>query len=431
MNVLVTGAAGFIGSAIVERLLAEGHAVTACARSAKNLPASERLHYRRTDLGRMLADDDWLPLLDQVDAVVNAAGILREDRRGDFNRIHCQMPQALARACAARGIRRYVQISALGHPEDGEFIASKHRLDQSLLAMQDLQALVIRPSVVVSLRGSYGGTSMLRAMAALPGVLLLPGDGSQKIQPLWLEDLAEMVVSGLSLAKPEPLVIDAVGPEVVTLRDFLLATRRWLKIPAPWRVIRTPMPLVRLANTLGDWVRAGPLGRTMGQMLARGNVSNGNAATSFVGLGVQPRSVIAGLDQSASFVQDRWQARLYPLVPMAWLALIVIWLVSAISGFLADPADYGPVLDRMGVAESYQAGLVLATSVLNLVLAVALALRRWLPMVLTLMLLSVIGYTLGLGMLAPEQWLELTGGLVKNLGLIVLILVVMVLENRR
>lgn len=72
-----------------------------------------------------------------------------------------------------------------------------------------------------------------------------------------------------------------------------------------------------------------------------------------------------------------------------------------------------------------------AGSGLNLMLGLALALRRWLSGVLVLMLLSVLAYTLTLGLLAPEQWLALTGGLVKNLGLIVLILFVLVLENRR
>ena len=192
-----------------------------------------------------------------------------------------------------------------------------------------------------------------------------------------------------------------------------------------------PMGLVNSANTVGDWLRAGPLGRTMGRMLVRGNFSDGTGDSPADHLGLQARSVIAGLKQSASFVQDRWQARLYPLIPMAWFALLVIWLVSALSGFLADPDDYAPLLDRMRVPSHLQTMLVLATSGLNLLLAVALALRRWMSAVLGLMLLSVLAYSLTLGILVPEQWLELTGGLVKNLGLIVLIALMLVLENRR
>jgi uncharacterized protein YbjT (DUF2867 family) len=431
MKLLVTGAAGFIGSGVVERLLVDGHQVVACARDAANLPASAQLEFQRVDLNRMLDAQQWLPLLDDVDGVINAAGILREYRHGEFEKVHRQAPMALAKACLQKGIRCFVQISALGHADDGEFIASKHRFDQDLLALDGLAAIVLRPSVVVSLRGSYGGTSMLRAMAALPLVLILPGEGKQKIQPLWLEDLAALVGQAVSNKTGSPILIDAVGPDVISLREFLLATRRWLKFPEPIMTISVPMVVVNLAGRLGDWLQAGPLGTTMGRMLARGNVSQQSATQASDMPGFQPRSVLTGLNQSASFVQDRWQARLYPLIPLAWLTLITVWLVSALSGFMADPTGYGPLLDELGVAGAHQSALVLVTSSLNLLLAVALALRRWINLVLVLMLLSVGGYTLGLGLLVPELWLDLTGGLVKNLGLMVLILVVLVLENRR
>ncbi|TVQ41308.1 MAG: SDR family oxidoreductase [Wenzhouxiangella sp.] len=431
MKVLVTGAGGFIGSAIVECLLEQGHAVVACVRERNNLPPSPRLNTDLVDLSTRLDANDWMEVLDGVDAVVNAAGILRENRPGDFDRIHHQAPLALAEACVRRKIRRFVQISALGHPDDGAFVASKHRLDADLLAMPGLEAIVLRPSVVVSLRGAYGGTSMLRAMAALPLVLFLPGPGQQKIQPLLLEDLCGLVLQGLQDPHGRSAVVDAVGPEVLTLKDYLLATRRWLKLPEPSLIVSVPMGLVRLAGRLGDLLRAGPLGQTMTRMLERGNVSPGSPADQTDSGATEMRSVSASLAQSASFVQDRWHARLYWLGPMAWLALVVIWLVSALSGLVADAVEFGPVLDRMGVPLAWQPVLVLSTAALNLALGIALLLRIWLARVLALMWICVLAYSLGLGLLVPELWLEPIGGLVKNLALLVLIPVVMVLENRR
>lgn len=431
MKVLVTGAAGFIGSAIGERLLQDGHKVIACARDGSNLPGCDRLSLQSIDLNRMLSPGGWLGLLDGVDAVVNAAGILREGRSGDFERIHYQAPLALAEACVRLNIPRFVQISALGDPDDGEFVASKHRLDAALMAMDGLDVLVLRPSVVVSLRGSYGGTSMLRAMAALPWVMCLPGDGQQKIQPLLLEDLAGLVADGVQSKSEAPRLFDAVGPEVMSLQGYLLATRRWLKLPDPIVTVKVPMALVRQAGKVGDLLKAGPLSSTMTRMLERGNVGNDARAAEGVSDLSRPRSVKACLDQSASFVQDRWHARLFWLGPLAWAALVLIWLVSGLSGLVAAPSDFAPILEPMGVPAGWQATLVLGTSGLNLVLAFGLLLRLWLKQVLALMWISVLAYTLGLGLLVPELWLEPTGGLVKNLGLLLLIPMVMVLENRR
>lgn len=431
MKILVTGAAGFIASAIVERLLKAGHDVVACARDGRNLPCSDRLRIHPVDLNHMLAAEDWQALLDGVGAVVNAAGILRETRRGDFERVHYRSPLALAHACVELGIRRYVQISALGEAADGEFVASKHRLDEALLAMDGVDALVLRPSVVVSLRGSYGGTSMLRAMAALPLLMVLPGDGGQKIQPVLLEDLAALVVEALELDAARPQALDVVGPEVMSLSEFLLALRRWLKLPDPVLALHVPMTLVRWAGRAGDLVRAGPLGSTMTRMLERGNVGNDPWASAAAQALSRPGSVSDCLAQSASFVQDRWQARLYWLAPVAWAALVLIWLLSGLSGLLGQTANFAPMLDRMGICPNWHASVVLATSLLNTVLGLALLIRVWIGPVLMLMWISVLAYTLGLGGLVPELWLEPTGGLVKNLGLLLLIPMVMVLENRR
>src|SRR5690606_36065616 len=141
----------------------------------------------------MLTRQAWRPLLAGIDMVVNVAGILREAATQRFEPIQYGAPLALAQACVDTGVHRFVQISALGDPADGGFIASKHAFDEALLGLP-LQAVVLRPSVVFSTAGSYGGTSLLRAMAALPGLLCVPSGGRFELQPLSVEDLAELVV---------------------------------------------------------------------------------------------------------------------------------------------------------------------------------------------------------------------------------------------
>lgn len=431
MNVLMTGAGGFLGSAILERLLAAGHQVVACARDRNNLPTHLDMTFRSLDLGRMLEPEDWTPLLQGIDAVINCAGILREHRRGDFERVHFHAPLALARACVEADVSPFVQISALGDPADGEFVASKHRLDEKLLAM-DLPTWLLRPSVVISLRGSYGGTSAMRAAAGLPGMLVLPGTGMQPLQPVLLEDLAETVVRAVEAPQGHDRPLAVVGPDVITMHELLTQLRAWLKVSPARLIIRIPERLVSASAAISDRLHIHPLGRTTWRMLQRGNIAGTDAPDIMEqALGVRPQSIRETLSRSASFVQDRWHARLRILAPLAWLALVAIWLVSGITGLTATPQAYEPVLSAIGVPEAMQAATTAGTAILNLILGVLLLIRWQMRAVLWLMLISVAAYTLVLGIGMPALWLDLTGGLIKNAAIAVLIGLCLITRRER
>lgn len=429
MKVLVTGANGFIGSAIVEALLDQGHDIVACGRTLSNLPRSPRVECRPLDLRRLQSPVDWLPLLADVQAVVNCAGILREGTRGDFDAIHHRMPRALAQACDAAGISRFVQISAVGTAADGGFITSKHRFDDYLLRSHAF-ATVIRPSVVISLRGSYGGSSLLRALAALPGVLLLPGSGEQKVQPILLEDLARLVMHVLQGPTNHAQLIHAVGPEILSIRNYLTLLRGWLRLP-PARLLTIPLPLIGMVAWCGQRLGVGPLTETVWGMLQRGNIGPADAYTQLATLGPPPRSIRQTLTQSASFVQDRWHARLYLLRPLLWFTLVLVWLLSGVAGLLAQPAQFSPILSQLPIPESWQYPLVFASSALDLGLGTALLLRYRPRLMMLLMGLSVLGYTALLGVFTPSLWLEPLGGLVKNLPILVLLAIAWSVEEMR
>ncbi len=173
---LVIGANGFLGGFVAAAMRARGWRVL---RGIRSVPAAlaDRIagdDERYCDLTRMLTPDAWHEALAGVDAVINVAGILRETGPQTFETIHVAAPTAMARACFEAGVASVVHISALGVAEDGEFIASKHRFDDVLLTMP-LRAVVLRPSVVYAAAGSYGGTSLLRALAAFPRASVAAG----------------------------------------------------------------------------------------------------------------------------------------------------------------------------------------------------------------------------------------------------------------
>jgi len=367
--------------------------------------------------------------LQGIDAVVNCAGILRESGNDRFRTLHTDMPAALATACAERGIKRFVQISALGDPADGQFIASKQDGD-ARIASQLAEAVILRPSLVYSPTGSYGGTSLLRSMAALP-IVPLPGNGGQAIQPIAAEDLASLVCTALEAAPiPHVAPIDVVGPAVMTLRDYLLAIRSWLGI-RDQRLIQVPTLLTAIGARLGEWSRRGPLGLTMWRMLQRGNVGGPESLPQLDrAFGLRPRSLTTVLASAPASSADRWHARLYLLSPLLRIVLALTWIASGIVGLLLPTDAVDAFNHAAGLDAEARRWLALAMSVADILLGLWLLLTRRPTAVLSLMLIFVLGYTLVIGWLLPQFWLDPFGGLLKNAVIAVAILVAMAMADR-
>lgn len=430
MRVLVTGAYGFVGAHVVAALTAAQHEVVCAVRGARVDSRFPGLKAIACDMARDMREETWLPRLAGIDAVVNVAGILRERRTETFAAVHEQAPAALFRACHQQGICRVIQISALGDPADGEFIASKHRCDDALAAI-DLDWLVLRPSLVYSARGSYGGTSLLRALAGLPGVLLLPGNGTQPLQPIAAEDVGLAVVAALTPTACRRQVVELVGPEVLSLRDYLLAWRRWLGFAQP-RTLAVPRVLERWSAMLGERLGNGPLGLTMTRMLERGNVGRADASTRLERcLGMRPRTLIQALNECPSHPQDQWHARLYFWLPMLRVLIALMWIGSGVVGWLTPAAEVVAAAPSETLSPSVLLALVRFTACADLILGV-LCLLRWRPrLVLSLMLLMLLGYTLIIGILWPAQWLDPYGGLLKNLPLLAALAILLATDEPR
>jgi uncharacterized protein YbjT (DUF2867 family)/uncharacterized membrane protein YphA (DoxX/SURF4 family) len=430
MRVLVTGAYGFIGAQIVAALGVGGHEVVCAVRDARRDERFPRSRAVACDMGADLHENDWLPRLAGIDAVINCAGILREHGRDTFESVHVQAPLALFRACVRAGVRRVVQVSALGDPADGEFIASKHRGDAALLAL-DLDAVVLRPSVVYSAAGSYGGTSLLRALAVLPGALLLPGAGTQRLQPLALEDLGALVVAALTRADVARGTFEVVGPQVMTLADYLRRWRRWLG-GAPACEVRVPGALVHAGAALGETFGRGPLGLTLLRMLERGNVGSADAWERLRDrLAVTPRSLAQVLAATPAQTQDRWHARLYFALPLLRVAFALLWMISGLLGLLSSPSAVMAMVQDGPLSAASTLALARASGVIDFALGV-LCLVRWRPRwVLASMLAMLVGYTLAIGLGWPRYWLDPFGSLVKNLPLVIALWTLLATEERR
>lgn len=265
MNILLTGASGFIGRNLSAALISAGHTVRPISRS------------HGLDFTQLCQADSWLPHLQGIDAVINCVGIIGESASQRFATLHTAAPKALFDACAASGVRRVLQISALG-ADNTAFSAyhlSKLAADDYLRSL-DLDWLVLRPSL---LYGRGGKSSELFMRVARWPLIPLLGAGQQQLQPLHISDLVATVLHGLG--NNARLTLDLVGDDRVSFADWLQRMRLAQGL-GPGRFVHMPLLLARLAIGLGQYFN--PMARKENlRMLEQGYWADAQSLADFLG----------------------------------------------------------------------------------------------------------------------------------------------------
>lgn len=246
-TVLLCGAQGFIGQALAQRLQASGWHVRAASRRSEP----------PLDYARMRTAGDWLPHLENVHAVVNAVGHLRGSVQAPLECIHTDAPVALFDACAKLGIRRVMQLSALGvEGNDTAYARTKRAADrhlQALTATGQLDGVIVRPSIVMGARGA--STQLFLRLSSLPA-LALPRPMLQRlIQPLAVNDLADAMQRLLESSHTG--LVELGGPARLSMAG-LIANLRQQRGLRPARVGTLPGWVSRASARLGDVVPASP-----------------------------------------------------------------------------------------------------------------------------------------------------------------------------
>ncbi|MDP8995154.1 MAG: NAD(P)H-binding protein, partial [Pseudomonadota bacterium] len=224
---MLIGATGFIGSAVAARLARDGHELAATARAigpdARRLPVSRWI---QIDLRQVRGAEDWLQHLEGIEAVVNCAGALQDSPRDSTAAVHRDAPAALWQACDTAGVRRVVQVSAIGVDPGGptRFSRTKWEGDAALEA-SGLDWAILRPSVVVG-RQAYGGSALFRGLAALPVLPGIPEAGPLDV--VQLDDVSETVARLLRPGAPSQVALELAGPDRLAFEEVVAAYRRWL-----------------------------------------------------------------------------------------------------------------------------------------------------------------------------------------------------------
>lgn len=351
MRILVTGGYGLIGSACLARLHNAGHDLVATGRSLagarRSFPYAQWIEAEFTRLNDARA---WLPLIAGSDAVVNCVGVLQDGARDDVQRVQVTGTVALFDACARAGVKRVIHISAIGadHQGPSAFARTKAAAEAHLKTL-DLDWVILRPAVVLA-PAVYGGTALLRGIAAFPGCVPLIA-AEARLQVVSIDDVAQTVERAVLSDAPSKVIWDVAHPQVHTLTDVVKAIRAWLGY-APRRVVRLPNVAGKIVAAVADsigWLGwRSPARTTSLAQLAAGVVGDPNgwmAAT-----GIKPQSLEQILAAQPANVQDRWFARLYLIKPLAIAGLAATAIGTGAAEFVslwrvaADTSGVSPAI---------------------------------------------------------------------------------------
>jgi uncharacterized protein YbjT (DUF2867 family) len=417
VRVMVVGATGFIGSRLARSLHDSGHQVVRASRSGPDL---------RLDYTRLPEPGALRVALTGVDVVINAVGILRERGAQTFDALHDAGPRALFAACNAAGVKRVIQISALGAEERAlaRYHRSKYAADEFLMR-SPLDWVVVRPSLVYGEGGS--SARMFDMLASLP-LVPLPGRGEQRVQPVHIDDLVQAVVKLSTATEPQRRVIDVVGPWALTLRDFLVELRHALGYQgAP--TVRTPMILVRWAASLCSLIPGSFFDRETLGMLERGNVAGPQELTEL--LGRRPRDV-SQFVPAALRESRRLAAALAWLLPLLRSAVAATWLIAAAMSAGLYPVQRSlELLVDIGLPAAIAPAVLWTAIAIDLTLGILTLLPRRPGRLWDAQIAIVIGYTAIISWRLPHLWLEPFGPVAKNLPILAALLLLRQFEPRR
>lgn len=409
MRILLVGATGFIGSAILARLLASGHNVTATTRDAR--PPTPGVKWTKLDLRNATAQA-WLEELRDVGAVVNCAGVLQDSPRDSTDAAHRLGPGTLFNACEMAGVARVVHLSAIGVDRETptDFSRSKAAGD-ALLAATKLEWTILRPSVVVG-RTAFGGSALFRGLAALPIIPRFEGAG--KLQIVQLDDVVATVMFFLEPTAPTRVHLELAGPDQLAFDDIVAHYRRWLG----WKPavdVRLPVWLMNAMYLLGDfagWLGWRPPIRSTAQKeIVRGAVGDPEPWTRLTG--IKPRSLQDALLAEPAGVQERWFSRLYFLKPVVFVVFALFWISTALISLGPGWGVGVGLLHEGGVSDPAAPLTVVAGALADLAVGVAIAFRRTTkPALYAALALSLVYVVLGT-ILVPRLWAEPLGPMLK------------------
>jgi uncharacterized protein YbjT (DUF2867 family) len=282
MNVLVTGATGFVGPAVANAIVDAGHVVRVLERKPgswqdSGIRCQEAAQGDVTDLNSLRSATEG------IEVVVHLVAI-RQGKPEEFQRVMIGGTRNLIAAAKERSVGRFVLMSALGTTAETKDLVPYYNAkwtEEQDVQRSGIEHVIFRPSFIFGRDGGILPT--FRKLARLAPVTGIIGSGEQRIQPIWIDDVGAYFARSIDEPAAANRMFELGGPDVVSWNEF------WQKLRATLRIRRRPtmhLPtgLMRIPAAVTERLPGNiPLTRDLLTMLETGHnvVTNDEAVQTF------------------------------------------------------------------------------------------------------------------------------------------------------
>ena len=212
-TITITGANGFVAKNL-RNFLSKNHIkVIAIARKTFQKHHTETVVYSKTLLEKGLQNK-----LRNCDALVHLIGIGKQSSRYNFVD-NVDLTKNMIKTCKKSGIKKIVYMSGLGVTKNSrsDYFISKYKAEQEIIN-SGLDYTIFRPSYIVG-KKDYLSKFILKQIKK--GIVIIPGSGKYHLQPIFVEDVAKIIVESIYEKKFSNKILDLVGPEIIKFEDFV------------------------------------------------------------------------------------------------------------------------------------------------------------------------------------------------------------------
>jgi len=213
-NVAVTGANGFVGKNVRKFLYKNKVRVLGISRKNFGKYSTETKAQSKNLLEQRLQKK-----LKSYDALVHLIGIGIESSGSTFEEINVNLTKNTIKLCKKSGIKKIIYISGLGVSKNNtsNYFTSKYKAEQEIIN-SGLDYTIFRASYIIG-KTDHLTKSLLKQMKK--GVIIIPGSGKYQLQPIFVEDVAKIILKSILEKKFSKKILDLVGPRKISFEDFV------------------------------------------------------------------------------------------------------------------------------------------------------------------------------------------------------------------